>query len=352
MFKTGSKRARVSEPSVVDVMHFGRLLMSNDPFKHRAPREEDTAFRALFGCGPVIVLSLWNKLVAADLVPVGGTMTHLLWTLMYCKQYGKWSTMRKLTNTDPKTLRKWINQFFYNIEILEGDVVSHYCWCDFVCWILFKLSLYLVLVSLLQIQWKNRKKGDILNDCLVSVDSTDFQVPFAGRKFHSHKYKFGSAVRYEVAICILTGDLVWVNGPYEPGIWNDIAIFRNSLLSMLEDGERAEGDDGYRGAAPKFIKCPASIGNVTAMETQQAFVRRRHETINRRFKQWGILKQVYRGDVTKHGQVFRLVAIITQLAIESGEPLFQVDYEDPEFDNLYFDDNDVLEDNTEDERDD
>ena len=143
-----------------------------------------------------------------------------------------------------------------------------------------------------------------------------------------------------------------MNGPYEPSIWNDIAIFRNSLLSMLEDGERAERDDGFRGAAPKFIKCPASIGTVTEMETQQAFVRRRHETIHRRFKQRGILKHVYRGDVTKHGQVLRLVAIVTQLAIESGEPLFQVDYEDPEFDNLYFDDNDVLEDNTEDERDD
>jgi hypothetical protein len=32
-----------------------------------------------------------------------------------------------------------------------------------------------------------------------------------------------------------------------------------------------------------------------------------------------------------------LVAIVTQLAIENGEPL-QVDYKDPDWDNLYFDD--------------
>ena len=59
------------------------------------------------------------------------------------------------------------------------------------------------------------------------------------------------------------------------------------------------------------------------------------ETRNNQQK-WGILKQVFRGDVTKHGTTFRVCAIITQLAIESGEALFQVDYEDPDVDNLYF----------------
>jgi hypothetical protein len=30
----------------------------------------------------------------------------------------------------------------------------------------------------------------------------------------------------------------------------------------------------------------------------------------------------------RHGEVFRAIAIITQLGIEYGEPLFQVEYED------------------------
>jgi hypothetical protein len=85
------------------------------------------------------------------------------------------------------------------------------------------------------------------------------------------------------------------------------------------------------------------------METQQAFVRCRQETINRRFKQWGILKQIYRGNVTNHGQAFQLVAIVTQLAIENGEPLFQVDYKDPDWDNLYFDDAGIVDEEDEDE---
>ena len=36
---------------------------------------------------------------------------------------------------------------------------------------------------------------------------------------------------------------------------------------------------------------------------------------------------------------------MTQIAICNGEPLFQVDYEDPDYNNLYFDDSDILDDN-------
>jgi hypothetical protein len=148
-------------------------------------------------------------------------------------------------------------------------------------------------------------------------------------------------LRYEVAISIIHGELVWVNGPYEPGMWNDLMIFRNSLLSELDEGERVEADDGYRGEAPRHVKCPKSMGAHAITESMQALVRRRHETVNKRLKQWGILKQVYRGELHTHGLAFRVCAVVThQLAIENGEPLFSVDYDDPDFDNFYFDDED------------
>jgi hypothetical protein len=58
-------------------------------------------------------------------------------------------------------------------------------------------------------------------------------------------------------------------------------------------------------------------------------VMKRHETFNGRLKNWGILEQVFRQqDITQHGDVLRAVAIITQLSIENGEPLFQVEYDD------------------------
>ena len=48
----------------------------------------------------------------------------------------------------------------------------------------------------------------------------------------------------------------------------------------------------------------------------------RQETVNTQFKNWGALKQVYRHSVRSHSAVFHMVAVITQLSINSGEKLF------------------------------
>jgi hypothetical protein len=120
------KRSRSQEASLDDVFHFARLIMQADPFKDRAPREEERAFRALFGCGPAVVLALWKMLIASELTPQNGRLTHLLWSLMYAKQYCSWSIMQKLSGADAKTLRLWIYTFFDVIALLEPQVVRVY----------------------------------------------------------------------------------------------------------------------------------------------------------------------------------------------------------------------------------
>ena len=76
------------------------------------------------------------------------------------------------------------------------------------------------------------------------------------------------------------------DGPYEPGIYNDLQFFRNLLKSFLGKGERVEADDGYIGKAPRFVKCPKSFANLKENEKMQARVCSRQETVNKRFKQW------------------------------------------------------------------
>jgi hypothetical protein len=56
--------------------------------------------------------------------------------------------------------------------------------------------------------------------------------------------------------------------------------------------------------------------------------RGRHEMLNKRLKNWGILSQDYRHDIMRHGDVFRVCAVVRQLTIKNGEPLFEVEYED------------------------
>ena len=113
-----------------------------------------------------------------------------------------------------------------------------------------------------------------------------------------------------------------------PGKKNDHEIFQSSSMTWLESCERVEADDGYEGEASHKVKCPSSIGIPEEKHRMMGIVRRRQETVNRRFKQWSSLKQVFRRDLCMHGRVFTAVVVISQLTIENGEPLFQVEYDD------------------------
>jgi hypothetical protein len=99
------------------------------------------------------------------------------------------------------------------------------------------------------------------------------------------------------------------------------------LRHFLEPGERVEADEGYCGR-PDKIKCPGNDANPAENRAMQGRVKARHETLNGRRKTWGILSQVFRHRITMHGHVFRVCAVVTQLTIENGEPLFEVEYED------------------------
>ena len=92
----------------------------------------------------------------------------------------------------------------------------------------------------------------------INVDGTNFrinnQMPFS-TDWYSHKFN-GPGIRYEVATCIQTGNIVWIHGPFMPGKFSDIMIFRDKLKGMLEKAnEKAEADDGYRGE-PDRIRLP------------------------------------------------------------------------------------------------
>jgi hypothetical protein len=163
------------------------------------------------------------------------------------------------------------------------------------------------------------------------VDGTHFEVKqptdFAvAKKFFSYKFK-KPALSYEVALCIQTGAIVWINGPF-PGTWHDIEIFRSALLSHLDEHERVEADDGYVGESPRYVKCPNSFTNPMETRKMQQNVRSRQETVNARLKDWGCLGQHFRHDLVKHSNCFRSVAVITQLSIDAGEKLFEVVYSD------------------------
>ena len=187
---------------------------------------------------------------------------------------------------------------------------------------------YFATLLSLQILFENRKKGDKGNDCLLSVDGADVRIAMSYcKEFHSHNFK-KSALRYEVRLNIKTGDICWVNGGYAPGIWNDDMIFKDAIVDELEEGERVETDMGYKASAPKYVKCPGTIWSDKEKMKMQTRVCARQETVNKRMKNWNILKAPYRHDIVDHQIVFVAIAVLTQLSFENGEPLFEVEYND------------------------
>ena len=174
--------------------------------------------------------------------------------------------------------------------------------------------------------------------CKVTVDGTDFRICLPQgqgnwKKYYSHKFK-GPALRYELAISIGSGEIVHLKGPFRPGVMNDIKIFRLYLKKKLQFlKERVEADDGYAGEyyyvdLPQdgcFHSCFHTAETPCPGCTQHKLknrLRSRHETCNRRFKQWKILGERYRHDLKFHGYVFHAVAVITQVEIRCGRSLF------------------------------
>ena len=97
----------------------------------------------------------------------------------------------------------------------------------------------------------------------------------------------------------------------------------------LDIGERRETDWGYCGSAPVKVKCTGGLlaDPDPAVKDMAQRVRCRQETVNERFKNWGILNTPYRHNIFKHQAVFGAIVCLTQLSLQAN-PLFQVEYKE------------------------
>jgi len=117
-----------------------------------------------------------------------------------------------------------------------------------------------------------------------------------------------------------------VNGPYPCGRWSDIKIFRDRMKLDLSRNERVEADNGYKGEDPESCKTPGGFcAGIEKNHEERMRIRARHESVNGRMKNFKILQESYRHNLSNHGNVFRSIAVLVQLSIENGESLFGLD---------------------------
>jgi len=119
------KRLRPEAMSGNDVLRKAREIWNRDPHKQRSVQTEELDFRQFFGCGVLVCLKLWNLLMTKNFLPSGGTIEHLLWSLMFLKTYGKQKVLCSLAGgVSVDTFWKWTWMFISAIAELENVVVS------------------------------------------------------------------------------------------------------------------------------------------------------------------------------------------------------------------------------------
>ena len=145
--------------------------------------------------------------------------------------------------------------------------------------------------------------------CLVTVCEKDYKIneptPFSS-KWLSYKINH-AGLRYEIAICIQTGWIVWVNGPYAPGHWPDHTIAADGINDALDRGELYLADGKYR---------DAEIANgLNHADQRMSIASARHKRVNGLLKSFGCLRRCFRHHRTLHGRLFMAVANVVQATI-------------------------------------
>ena len=152
----------------------------------------------------------------------------------------------------------------------------------------------------------------------VTIDGTDFRIkeprPFSP-SWYSHKFK-GPGVRYEVGVCIATGWIVWINGPFRCGSYSDKTIAQQGLHRILDANERYIADGGYKSL--NVALTPHHAYDHEESRYMQ-ICRTRHETINTRFKKFESIGNTFTRDVEKHALFAHAIFNVVQVGIMCGE---------------------------------
>ncbi|KAH9121519.1 hypothetical protein AeMF1_006809 [Aphanomyces euteiches] len=155
----------------------------------------------------------------------------------------------------------------------------------------------------------------------VSLDGTDFAInepaPF-DRKWWSHKLN-RAGLRYEISICIQTGHIVWAYGGKPCGEWPDLSLARDAYVHFVGPNEMTLADRGYMDA--NYFVNPRYHPQSSAQQKQ---IMARHETVNARLKQFGVLRGIFRHSIEKHPICFYAIANLVQIGLEYESPLYSI----------------------------
>lgn len=137
------------------------------------------------------------------------------------------------------------------------------------------------------------------------------------KKWFSHKFR-GYGIKYELGINMVTGEIVWMNGPFR-GATPDISICRSGLLKVLPVVERVLADKGYIGELQIVTPEKNRIDH-----PEDADLNRHRQLVERvigRIKFFRICEAKYRGDLNKHQTLMNVICRLCNLMMLEEEPM-------------------------------
>ena len=200
------------------------LIFRCDGYRRMSRRK----FKAYFGADPEICADIWQMINPPEEVSRYARPMHLLWGLLLMKVYATEEVLSGIAGVTEKTFRKWAWKFIKEVADLSYSLVSC-CACINAYRARFSKVSHKPIMH--QISLEDRFNDDIGNIVKLSLDGTDCPIneprPF-NRLWWTKKFN-GPGVRYEIALNIRTGEICWINGPFQCGPWPDGSIFMNGL---------------------------------------------------------------------------------------------------------------------------
>lgn len=126
----------------------------------------------------------------------------------------------------------------------------------------------------------------------------------------------GAALRYEVALSIVSGVIVWVARPYPCGRYPNLRIYPEKLKLRLRPWEKVIADHGFPDP------CDLLHAYAANFDGYHRAVRARHETVNGRLKRFNVLTDVFCHRRELHSVFVYAVLHVTNLVMTFEEPLF------------------------------
>lgn len=256
-------------------------------------------FKAHYGSHPLVYTKIWKDLEPIDCERKLG---YFLICLYWMKSYDTEEQLSSRFSLDEETIRPWVWYYAECIQELHGSVI--------------KLP-----------ETHSKVQFPIAVDgihCRI-YEPKHPKNPY-DKGYSSKKFGKKAAFAYEVAVSTTDQSISWIRGPYPAGDYPDTVMFQEGGLKywLLSNEKNALADAGYSG---KAVSTPCGKYDCKDLNQFKRRGRAKTETLNSRFKAFGILQKTFRHKVerdVKHGIAFHAVAVIVGYQLKNGSPLFDM----------------------------